>query len=82
MFLIAASISAAVSGPRHRVYGRKGEERGREGAEQRGNFFGTIIFSYEKFRVRPSGNINRVKVANKKVLSANLAYANTGEQSG
>lgn len=54
----------------------------RKAAKGKGNFFGTIIFSYEKFRVRPSGNINRVKVANKKVLSANLAYANTGEQSG
>lgn len=41
-----------------------------------------IIFSYEKFKVRSSGNINHVKVASKKVLSANLAYANTGEQSG
>lgn len=41
-----------------------------------------IIFSYEKFKVHSSGNINHVKVAGKKVLSANLAYANTGEQSG
>lgn len=45
------------------------------------DFFEIIIFAYEKFRVRSSKNINRVKVA-KKVLSANLAYANTGEQSG
>lgn len=62
-----------------RVYGP-----GRVGgiSETARNFFGSIIFSYEKFRIRPSGNINRVKVANKKVLSANLAYANTGEQSG
>lgn len=46
------------------------------------DFFEIIIFAYEKFRVRSSRNINRVKVASKKVLSANLAYANTGEQSG
>lgn len=42
----------------------------------------TIIFSYEKFKVHSSGNINHVKVASRQVLSANLAYANTGEQSG
>lgn len=53
-----------------------------ENKVKQGNFFKIIIFSYEKFGIRPSGNINRIKVASKKVLSANLAYANTGEQSG
>lgn len=55
--------------------------RKREG-EQGKLPYETIIFSYEKFKVRSSRNINHVKVASKKVLSANLAYANTGEQSG
>lgn len=57
------------------VYGAKEGEQGKF-------LYETIIFSYEKFKVRSAGNINHVKVASKKVLSANLAYANTGEQSG
>lgn len=54
----------------------------RKRGEQGKLLYETIIFSYEKFKVRSSGNINRVKVGSKEVLSANLAYANTGEQSG
>jgi len=57
------------------VYGAKEGEQGKL-------LYETIIFSYEKFKVRSSRNINHVKVASKKVLSANLAYANTSEQSG
>lgn len=56
------------------VYGAREGEQGKL-------LYETIIFSYEKFKVRSSRNINHIKVASKKVLSANLAYANTGEQS-
>lgn len=75
-FLIAKTYIRAWKLSRElNVYSAKESERGKLLNE-------IIIFSYEKFKVRSPGNINHVKVAGKKVLSVNLAYANTGEQSG
>lgn len=75
-FLIAETYICAWELSRElNVYGAREGEPGKL-------LYETIIFSYEKFKVRSSRNINHVKVAGKKVLSVNLAYANTGEQSG
>ena len=76
VFLIAKTYIRAWELSRElNVYGVQEGERGKF-------LYETIIFFYEKFKIRSSGNINHVKVASKKVLSANLAYANTSEQSG
>jgi len=63
-----------------RVHAGRLRELKRKGTGR--ELLGAIILSYEKFRIRSSANINRAKVASGKVLSANLAYANTVEQSG